>query len=223
MTQTTPAESIVAAVRSLDAKELNSGTTGNVSVRAGAGMLITPTGIRAELLRPDQIVEMSLDGQWSGPMRPSSEWSMHAAIYRAAPQANAVVHAHPDHCVAISCLRQGIPAFHYMIASFGGTDVRCAEYAPFGSPELGDAAVAALEGRNACLLANHGMICHGPDVETAVARALKLETLACQYVLATSIGKPVLLAPDEMQVVGCKYTTYGQQNPQADKLAAAVK
>ena len=176
-------------------------------------MLLTPTGVPAAALRLEMMVAMSLDGHWSGEWRPSSEWAMHAAIYKAFPAAQAVVHAHPDHCVALSCLREDMPPFHYMLAGFGGNTVRCADYAPFGSQELADNAVAALRDRTACLLANHGMICYGPTLDSALAAAIALETLARQYMLARWTGTPVLLGEAEMAEVRARYQTYGQQKP----------
>jgi L-fuculose-phosphate aldolase len=142
---------------------------------------------------------------------PSSEWAMHAAIYRQFPAAQAVVHTHSDACVALACLRRDLPAFHYMVAGFGGEDVRCAPYATFGSPALADHAARALEGRRVCLLANHGMICHGKDLAAAVATALRLETLSRQYLLALQIAPPVLLTSAEMAEVRERYKSYGQQ------------
>jgi L-fuculose-phosphate aldolase len=204
---------ILEATRESDRERLNSGTSGNISVRTEAGMLLTPTGIPAAKLRPEMMVPMSLDGDWRGEWRPSSEWAMHAAIYKAFPAAQAVVHAHPDHCVALSCLREDMPPFHYMIASFGGNSVRCAGYAPFGSPELAENAVEGLRDRTACLLANHGMICYGPTLHHALGSAIKLETLARQYMLARWTGTPVLLGEDEMAEVRARYKTYGQQKP----------
>lgn len=207
-------QSLVDAVRAIASKGLNSGTSGNISLRLGTGgMLITPTGIAPEKLDQAAMVEMTLDGGWNGEVRPSSEWNMHAAIYKAFPQAQAVVHAHPDHCVALSCLRQGLPPFHYMIASFGGDDVPCSGYAPFGTAELAEVVVRALAERNTCLIANHGMIAYGPDLATAVARTEKLETLARQYMLASMLGRPVMLTDDELSVVKNRYKTYGQQKP----------
>ncbi|MDQ6434110.1 class II aldolase/adducin family protein [Mesorhizobium sp. LHD-90] len=205
-------QSLVDATRHIAAKGLNSGTSGNISVRLESGMLITPTGIAPGLLDASMMVEVGPDGGWSGTTRPSSEWNMHMAIYEAFPQAKAVVHAHPDHCVALSCLREALPPFHYMIASFGGDDVPCSDYAPFGTAKLAEAAVRALASRNTCLLANHGMISHGPDLATAVARTEKLETLARQYLLARSVGRPVMLSDDELGVVKSRYKTYGQQD-----------
>jgi L-fuculose-phosphate aldolase len=131
-------------------------------------------------------------------------------IYRAYPRAKAVVHAHSDACVAISCQRRTIPPFHYMVAAFGGHDVRCADYAIFGSQTLADAAVAALEGRKACLLANHGMICHGASLEDALASTIKLEMLARQFCFSASFGEPVLLSATEMDEALERYATYGR-------------
>jgi L-fuculose-phosphate aldolase len=205
-------ESIVAASREADAARLNSGTAGNISARFGDRMLITPTGIRAGDLTLDKIVPTEFGGGFSGRWRPSSEWMMHAAIYEAFPEAAAVVHTHSDHCVALACLREPIPSFHYMLASFRGNDVRCADYHPFGSRELADATVASLRGRSACLLANHGAICFAGDVPTALSQAMKLETLARQYWLARSIGTPVLLDATEMAEVHGRYKGYGQQS-----------
>lgn len=204
-------QALVLAARAIEDKRLNSGTAGNISLRTRTGMLITPTGITPSNLGADQMVELDFDGGWAGDFRPSSEWAMHAAIYKAFPHAEAVVHAHPDHCVALSCLRENLPAFHYMVAGFGGDDVRCSDYAPFGSPELAKVAVEALADRNACLLANHGMIAFGPDLTLAVARAEKLEMLARQYILARSIGAPVLIDEAELVTVKNRYKTYGQQ------------
>jgi L-fuculose-phosphate aldolase len=203
-------EGIVESSRKAERQHLNSGTAGNISVRCKDRMLITPTGVRVSDLAMDKIVLMDFDGTVDGTWRPSSEWMMHAAIYKAFPQAAAVVHTHSDHCVAIACLREAIPPFHYMLASFGGDDVPCAEYAPFGSPELAAAAVAALKDRSACLLANHGAICFGESLPAALAKAAKLETLARQYWLARSIGAPVLLHADEMSEVQARYQGYGQ-------------
>lgn len=211
MTETELRRALVHASEAVDRKGLNSGTSGNISVRFGDGMLITPTGMSAAQMSPELMVPMRLDGSWSGEVRPSSEWAIHAGIYRARPEAQAVVHAHPDHCVALSCARQGIPPFHYMVAGFGGDDIRCSAYATFGSPELADVVVAAIAGRTACLLANHGMVAFGRSLAEAVGRTEKLETLARQYVLCRSVGKPVLLTAEELVEVKERYKTYGVQ------------
>lgn len=203
---------LVDAALQLVAMKLNSGTVGNISMRHGAGMLVTPTGIAPSELRPDQIVEMDFEGRWEGQWRPSSEWAIHAAVYRASSNVGAVIHAHPDHCVALASLRQPIPAFHYMVAGFGGNFVPCAEYACFGSPALAETVVEALgETFNACLMANHGVVVTGRDLATALSRADKLETLARQYLLARAAGEPVLLTDAELVEVRQRYARYGQQ------------
>jgi L-fuculose-phosphate aldolase len=203
---------LVAAARDSVRLGLNSGTVGNFSLRHEGGMLITPTGILPEAMTPDQIVAMTLDGGWQGDWVPSSEWAIHARILAARPDVGAVVHAHPDHCVALSCLRQAIPAFHYMVAGFGGTTVPCAPYACFGSTDLAQAVADTLgAGLHACLMANHGMVAVGPDMATALSRATKLETLARQYLLARGAGEPVVLTAPEMVEVAARYRTYGQQ------------
>ncbi|MDT8856598.1 class II aldolase/adducin family protein [Paracoccaceae bacterium Fryx2] len=212
----TPSESaqrqaLVEAARTAERRGLNAGTAGNISLRCGDGLLITPTGIAPAALTPEQIVRMDFDGRWEGSWKPSSEWLIHARILRAFP-AGAVVHAHPDHCVALSCLREPLPAFHYMIASFGGDDVPCARYETFGTPALADAVLEALQGRTACLMANHGMVCLGATLEQALLEAEKLEMLARHYMLARGIGSPVILTPAEMAEVRGAYATYGQQD-----------
>jgi L-fuculose-phosphate aldolase len=198
------------AYRDFERLGLSSGSAGNVSVRWSGGMLISPAGATAASAAPEAFVAMALDGDVHSDGKPSSEWAMHAEIYRRTQNAQAVVHAHPDACVALSCQRRVIPAFHYMIASFGGSDVPCSCYAPFGSNELALAAASALEGRSACLLANHGMICHAKSLSEAIANALKLEVLARQYILTLQIGPPVLLNDEEMAVVRERYRSYGR-------------
>lgn len=205
-------QSLIDASIDAEIQRINVGTTGNISIRAEDGMLITPSGIPPRQLLPETIVAMDLDGHWAGKIKPSSEWALHAAVYKARPEVHAVVHAHPDHCVALSCARIGLPAFHYMVAGFGGDDVRCSRYATFGSPELADVTVEALQGRTACLLANHGMITVGSTLAEAYGRALKLETLARQYMLCRSFTEPVLLNEKELVEVKQRYKTYGRQD-----------
>ena len=205
-------QSLIDASIDAEIQRINVGTTGNMSVRTDQGMLVTPSGIPPRELAPDMIVAMDLDGNWSGKVKPSSEWALHSALYRRRPEIRAVVHAHPDHCVALSCARIGLPAFHYMIAGFGGDDVRCSRYATFGSPALGEATVEAMENRTACLLANHGMVTAGSTLADAYGRALKLETLARQYMLCRSFAEPVLLNRNELVEVEQRYKTYGRQD-----------
>ena len=202
------ANAIVAVYCELGRLGLNTGSSGNVSQRTGTGMLITPTGITAATVSTAGLVRMSLDGEVVGTGAPSSEWEMHAGIYAACPGAGAIVHTHADACTALACLGEDLPPFHYLIVGFGGADVRCAPYATFGTPALAASAVVALEGRTACLLGNHGMICHGPDPATALATALTLETLARQYLLARSAGSPRLLSPAEIAAAQDRYESY---------------
>ena len=202
---------IVGVYQELTRLGLNVAAAGNVSARFGQAMLITPTGCTADTLKPADIVATRFDGTTTGKLRPSSEWAMHAEIYIHVPAARAIVHTHADHCVALSCRRQAIPAFHYMVHAFGGEDVPCVPYYPFGTRELGAAAGAALEVRSACLLANHGMITRGPTLRAALDSAILLETLARQYALALSIGTPMLLSSEEMADVARRFADYGRQ------------
>ena len=202
---------LVAASRKAVVLRLNTGTVGNFSLRHGEGMLITPTGIPPDDLTPEHIVAMDMAGHWTGRFRPSSEWEIHARVYQTTA-AGAVVHAHPDHSVALSSLRLPILPFHYMVAGFGGDVVPCASYETFGTPALADAVVAALGATySGCLMANHGIVTHGRDMQTALARADKLEALARQYLMALSAGAPILLTPAEMAGVHARYGSYGQQ------------
>ena len=205
---------IVATARAMNAAGINRGKSGNVSARTGAGFLITPTGIPYDATTADDIVAMTLDGEARGNRAPSSEWRFHRDLYRARDEFNAIVHAHAPFATALACLHRGIPPFHYMVAVAGGPDIRCAPYATFGSPELAVLAVAAMAGRRACLLANHGMIAAGRDLAGALALAIEVEGLAEMYSRALQIGEPALLSGAEMEVVLGKFRTYGQ--PDAD-------
>jgi L-fuculose-phosphate aldolase len=218
---------LIAAARRMASSGLNTGTAGNLSVRAqepggtgGAGFLITPTGIDYAALQPEDIVLMRLDGTHHDRRQPSSEWRFHRDLYAARPEANAVLHAHSPFATSIACLRRDIPPFHYMIARFGGDSLRCAAYATFGTQALSDAALAAISGRRACLLANHGMLAFGSDLEQALALGGELETLCEQYWRACAIGVPVLLDAAEMATVLKKFDSYGQPNLAAADAAA---
>eukprot|EP00873_Tetraselmis_striata_P011180 jgi/Tetstr1/431444/TSEL_002096.t1 len=190
---------------------INQGTAGNVSLRNDAGFWITPSGVAYEGMTPDQIVSVGLDETYSGDWLPSSEWRMHLDIYAARPEAGAVIHTHSLHATALSCLRQDIPPFHYMIAVAGGTTLRCSDYATFGTKALSRAMLTALEERSACLLANHGMICFGPTLDKALWLAGEIETLCHQYVIARQAGTPVILGDAEMADVLARFKTYGKQ------------
>ena len=207
--------SVIDACLRMNAQGLNQGTSGNVSARAEGGMLVTPSGVPYEEMEPEQIVLVDEGGEWSGDWRPSSEWRMHHDIYRSRPEARAVVHVHSTHATALSCLRRGIPAFHYMVAVAGGHDLRCADYATFGTQALSDAMLTALEGRRACLLANHGQIAFGPSVARALWLANEVETLARQLAVATALGEPVILPAEEMDEVIERFRDYGRQPARA--------
>ena len=190
---------------------LNRGTAGNVSVRYDGGFYITPTGMPYSALQPDDIPMMSLDGSSQGRRQPSSEWRFHRDLYQQRPEVGAVLHAHSPFAVSLACLRRDIPPFHYMIARFGGDNIRCADYAIFGSEDLSTAALSAMENRQACLLANHGMLVAGRDLDQALALAIELEELCEQFWRSSQLGDPVLLSAQEMTEVLEKFATYGQQ------------
>jgi L-fuculose-phosphate aldolase len=203
-------QSVLDTVARLEAKGFNHGSSGNVSCRIGEDVLMTPSGGNSGNTTIDGLVHLKRDGTVVGGGLPSSEWHMHLAILNAYPHLNAVVHTHADCCVALSCLAKPIPAFHYMVAGFGGNDVPCAPYATFGTRALADGAVAALKGRKACLLANHGMIAVGKGLQAAFDLTVKLETLARQYLLARQAGAPAILPDDEMARVVERYGSYGR-------------
>ena len=207
-----PRAALIATARAMAAAGLNAGTAGNVSVRDGDGFFITPTGMAYDRLEPEDIPAMALDGSVTGRRRPSSEWRFHRDLYAARPQAGAVVHAHSPYATSLACLRRDIPPFHYMIARFDNDTVRCATYATFGTQALSDAALAALAGRNACLLANHGLLAWGRDLDHALGLAVELEELCGQYWRVCQLGEPVLLSAEEMAEVLAKFAGYGQQD-----------
>lgn len=203
---------IVARCREMNASGLNQGTSGNLSARMGERMLITPSAVPYEELEPGMIAAIALDdgdGAWEGPLPPSTEWRFHQSLLRARADAGAVVHAHPTYATTLAIARREIPACHYMIAAFGGHDVRCAGYARFGSTELAGLALEAMDGRTACLLANHGMIAIGETLAKAMWRAVELETIARQYCLSLMIGGPVLLDRTAIDAALDAFAGYG--------------
>jgi L-fuculose-phosphate aldolase len=202
---------IIATARRMNALGINQGKSGNVSHRTPDGFLVTPTGMDYDALKPTDIVAMDFEGGHRGPRLPSSEWRFHRDILAARPEANAVIHTHAKFATTLACLGREIPPFHYMIAMAGGDTIRCAPYATFGTAALSRHAVAALKGRKACLLANHGMIAIGDSLKAALALAVEVETLAAMYWRALQVGKPKLLRRAEMARVIEKFRTYGQQ------------
>jgi L-fuculose-phosphate aldolase len=203
-------EDIIATAIAMNARGVNRGKSGNVSARMPSGFLVTPTGLAYESMLPADVVAMTMDGAPQGLRAPSSEWRFHRDIYAARAEVRAVVHTHAPFATTLSCLERGIPAFHYMIAVAGGSDIRCAPYATFGTQELSDRALRALDGRRACLLANHGMIAVGSSLADALALAVEVEALAEQYWRAVQIGQPTILSDAEMARVLEKFSTYGQ-------------
>lgn len=200
--------------REAAARGLIVGSSGNVSARTPDGMMITPSGGDPETVTTTDLAAVTMDGvalDGITPSRatPSSEWAMHAAVYRECPAAAFVVHAHADACTALACLGSALPAFHYMVVQFGGPDVRCAPYTTFGTPALAGHAAEAIRGRSACLLGNHGMLVCATTAAETLSRAVLLETLCRQYLLALSAGTPRLLTEQEMLDAQQRFKTYG--------------
>lgn len=227
MTEIQIRKKIIALCLRMNATGLNQGTSGNISARFKQYMLITPSGIPYEDLKPADIAKMKVEGDdtsWKGPSKPSSEWHFHRAMLQAKPDLHAIVHTHSTFATVVSMAREGIPACHYMIAAFGGNSVRCAKYETFGTPELSQSMLKALNGRSACLLANHGMVAGGKNLDNAMWAAVELETLSKQYYYAKQAGNLIILPDDEMEVVLEKFKTYGQvQKPAAKKTYSKKK
>ncbi|WP_018872564.1 L-fuculose-phosphate aldolase [Thioalkalivibrio sp. ALJ16] len=202
-------EALITTALETNRRSLNQGTSGNVSVRLGDGMLITPSGVPYEALRPEDLVFVDADGRWEASRRPSSEWHFHRAILQERPELAAVIHVHSVYASVVAIQGRDIPALHYMVAAAGGNSIRCAPYATFGTEELSRHALEALRGRTACLLANHGMIAAGANLERALWLAEEVELLARQYVLSLQIGGPRLLDDAEMERVLEKFRDYG--------------
>ncbi|RKG81078.1 class II aldolase [Corallococcus exercitus] len=203
-------EAMVATARRMNTSGLNQGTSGNLSQRVEGGFLLTPSGMNYETMTPEDLVLMRFDGSHEGHRKPSTEWQLHRDLLQARPEVGAVLHSHSMFSTTLACLRRGIPAFHYMVSAAGGTDVRCAEYATFGTPELARNMMVALEGRKACLLANHGLVAVGADLPGAFKLAVEVETLAAMYWRALQVGEPVLLDDAEMERVFQQFRGYGQ-------------
>jgi L-fuculose-phosphate aldolase len=211
--------SIIAHCLEMNASGLNQGTSGNISARWRDGLIITPTGVPYRTIEPEDLPFLRFDGTWEGQYAPSSEWRFHRDILQHRPEVDAIVHAHPTFCSVLAIKRLDIPALHYMIAVSGGNSVRCGRYETYGTAELSDAALEALEGRTCCLLANHGMIATGASLEKAMWLAIELETLARQYFYTLQIGGPVLLPDDEIARVIEKFKSYGHQPKAAQAVA----
>ena len=207
-------QQLVTVARRMNGTGLNQGTSGNLSVRIQEGILVTPSSLPYEQMEVGDLVALDLSGQplKQKQRRPSSEWRLHADVLSCHPEAMAVLHCHPIHATALACHDRGIPAFHYMVAVAGGDEIRCAPYATFGTKELSDNVVNALAQRTACLLARHGMVTLGKDLESALRVAVEVETLARMYLQALQLGEPPLLSTQQMQAVHAQFRGlhYGQ-------------
>jgi L-fuculose-phosphate aldolase len=205
------ATEVLATARAMNAVGINRGAAGNVSARDGDGFIITPTGMPYDECLPEDMTKVSLDGTASGKRLPSSEWRFHRDIYSAHPEAGAIVHTHAPFATSLACQEIEIPPFHYMIARFGGNTIHCAGYATFGTQELSDAMLIALQDRCACLMAHHGMVVFGANLKEALALAVEFESLCEQYWRVLQLGAPKLLTADEMVRVIEKIKGYGKQ------------
>lgn len=205
-------EQIIELCLRMNSSGLNQGTSGNISARIGDHFLITPSGIPYDSLKPEHIASMSVADnlyEWDGPYKPSSEWHFHRAILQSNKEFGAVIHTHSMYATILSIGRREIPPCHYMIAAFGGNSVRCADYATYGTPELSAAIVKAMESRSACLMANHGMVVAGPNLEKCMWAAVELETLAKQYYHADLANSVTLLDDAEISTVLNAFGNYG--------------
>lgn len=203
-------ESVVGAVQRLDVRGLNRGSTGNASVRMGQGMLITPTGMGADGLGPQDLPYVSWGGSTRGRWKPSTEWHFHEAVYKARPDVQAVVHTHSGNATALACLRRPLPAFHYMVAIAGGDSVPLVPYFTFGTEELSIAVAQAMANRDACLLANHGLVVGSSSMDKALKIVEEVDALCGMYLQALAVGEPALLDPQQMADVIEKFRSYGK-------------
>jgi L-fuculose-phosphate aldolase len=208
-------KAIIAKCRWMNAEGLNQGTSGNISARYKDRMLLTPSATPYDEMEPEMIASMPLEGEYGsfeGPLKPSTEWRFHLDIMRARPDAGSIVHTHATYSTILAIANKSIPACHYMIAAFGGSTVRCAPYATYGTKELSENALVALKDRDGCLLANHGMIAVGSSLDKAMWLAHELESLAKQYYHSLLIGGPVILSDEEIDRVKVSFKSYGLQD-----------
>ena len=192
---------MVDTCRRMNASGINQGTAGNLSLRNPDGFLLTPTSLPYDRMEPEDLVQMDFDGTYEGRRRPSSEWRFHRDILQARPDVDVVLHCHSVYATTLAVHHKTIPSFHYMTAVAGGTTIRCARYATFGTQALSDNAIEALDGRLACLLAQHGQIALGTTLASALALGIEVETLSRLYVQALTIGDPPVLDDAEMDRV----------------------
>lgn len=199
----------------MNSSGLNQGTSGNISARYQDYMIITPSGVPYEKLAPGDLCSMSLNNdryEWEGPLKPSSEWHFHRSILQSNDKYGAVIHTHSTYSTVLSMARTTIPACHYMIAAFGGNTIRCADYATFGTDQLTTNILAAMDGRSACLMANHGMVTAGTDLDNAMWAAVELETLSKQYYLGMQLNHLTILTDEQMAEVHEGFKSYGSKS-----------
>ncbi len=206
-------DNIIKFAKMLNSESLSPLRSGNISIRgkknAIEGFFITPSGKKYETLKTDEIVFVTLDGEFdANHIPPSSEWRFHQDIYKNRNEAQAIVHAHSTHATAVSTHRKDIPAFHYMVALAGGDSIRCAEYATFGTRELSENILKALENRKACIMSNHGQVAFGKNINEAFELAQEVENICHQYINAIKIGNPKILSKNEMNVILDKMKNY---------------
>ncbi|MEI9988597.1 MAG: class II aldolase/adducin family protein [Rhizomicrobium sp.] len=211
--ETTLRNQVVDAMRAMVAHGLNRGTTGNVSVRCGDGLLVTPTGVTPENLTPECIVFLNMQGRArEGSFKPSSEWQMHAALLGARRDVNAIVHCHSRYATILACAGKPIPPLHYMVGVSGKPSVPIAGYATFGSEELARNVVETLAGGYACLMANHGQIAMAPSIARALVIADEIEEQSAVYWGTLLIGGPNILSGTQMDEIFGQFKKYGQKH-----------
>jgi len=199
---------IIKFAKLLNQRKLSALRSGNISLRYKSGFLITPSGKKYSLLKVKDIVFVNLNGKYNKKQKPSSEWRFHQDIYISKKNAKAIVHSHSTNATALSTHNKKIPSFHYMVALAGGSDIKCAKYATYGTRELSKNILKALKNRFACLIANHGQIAFGSSLSEAFELAEEVDNLAKQYIKALLLGRPKLLSLNEMKKVLNKSKTY---------------
>ena len=196
------AKEVIKYAKMLNTENLSALRSGNISVRHNDGFLITPSGVKYSSLQIEDIVFVSLNGQFDKKkQKPSSEWKFHRDIYKYKREANAIVHSHSTNATAVSAYGKPIPAFHYMVALAGGNDIKCADYATFGTEELSNNIIRALENRKACLMSNHGQVAFEKSLDKAFELAQEIENICHQYINALKIGVPKILSNNEMNKI----------------------
>ena len=208
----TEAEYVIKYAKMLNSKNLSALRSGNISIRHEDGFLITPSGVKYSHLKNEDIVFVSLDGKYTEKKtKPSSEWRFHKDIYLNKKEANAIVHSHSTHATAVSTHGKSIPAFHYMVALAGGNDIKCADYATFGTDELSKNIINALDNRKACLMSNHGQVAFDSSLDKAFELAEEVENICHQYINALKIGTPKILSFEEMKKILEKVKDYKKE------------